>query len=70
MCCIGGLSQQNDVFCWAVSRGLAGCGVVGEEEPEVCLFWAEADDVAEGGGVVFLGRFRVPSAMLVVRGWR
>ena len=39
-------------FVWAVSRGLGGGVVVGEEEPEVCFFWAEADDVAEGGGVV------------------
>jgi hypothetical protein len=39
-------------FVWAVSRGLAGGVVVGEEEPEVCLFWAKADDVAEGGSVV------------------
>ena len=39
-------------FVWAVSRGLAGGVVVGEEEPEICLLLAEADDVAEGVGVV------------------
>ena len=39
-------------FVWAMLLGLAGGVVVGEEEPKVCLFWAEADDVAEGGGVV------------------
>ncbi len=38
-------------FVWAVSRGLAGGVVDGEEETEVCLFWAGADDVVKGGGV-------------------